>query len=302
MEKKAKKEAPLWPLLAAAILLIAGGLGVFLYPTIMNYMAEHRQTAVIQSYSQKTATVNVKALEQEWLNARNYNDTLSGKPSVLPFSSTKNYVRSEHYMSVLNPAGDGMMGYLSIPKINVRMPIYHGCDEQILQKGIGHVEQTHLPIGGEGTHAVLSGHRGLATAEMFTRLDELEPGDQFYLYILDATLAYEVDEINVVEPQDLELINAVPGEDLTTLVTCTPYGINTHRLLVRGHRIEYVEPENADKRPEVHLVVHGITEQIRRWLILVGTAVAVFAAGILLSGGKRRKKNGNNGTKENDQA
>lgn len=298
MENKKQKEAPLWPLLLAAVLLIFGGLGVFLYPTFTNYLAERSQSVAIEEYNQKTETVDPSFMENEWNKAIEYNNTISGKPSILPFESASSYKKSDSYMDALNITGDGMMGYISIPKIKVYMPLYHGCDEAVLQKAIGHVEHTHLPIGGEGTHTVVSGHRGLATAEMFTNLDELEIGDTFVFYILDKAFAYEVDAINVVEPQDLHLLNAEPGEDLATLVTCTPYGINSHRLLVRGHRVEYIEPGAMDTKPEVHLVVHGITEQIRRWIILVGIAIVIFAAGILLSGGKRRKENKRSGKKE----
>lgn len=287
--KNEKKEAPLWPLLLAAVFLIVGGAMIFLYPTIANYIAEKKQAAAIQVYNQYKDTIEYDSMQDEWDRARKYNDSISGKPSLLPFAlDNAAYIIPDAYTEVLNLTGDGMMGYLDIPKIDIHMPIYHSCDEQVLQNAVGHVEQTHLPIGGRGNHAVLSGHRGLRTAELFTRLDELEIGDKFSLHILDATMTYEVDEINVVLPDDLKKIDPVSDEDLVTLVTCTPYGVNTHRLLVRGHRIENVQ-EETQSSDNIHLVVHGINENMRKIGIAFGI-VLVLVIGYILFGGKRKKE------------
>ncbi len=147
----------------------------------------------------------------------------------------------DNYEEVLNISGDGVMGYVEIPKINVYLPIYHGTGEDVLEKGAGHLEMTALPIGGENRHPVISAHRGLPSAELFTRLDEMETGDQFYIHVLDRTLAYEVDQIEVIEPEELSLLQPEEDKDLVTLLTCTPYAVNTHRLLVRGIRIPYTE-------------------------------------------------------------
>lgn len=255
---------------------------VFFYPTLANYMAERDQATVIENYVHASEEIDREAMAAQWELARTYNGGLSGNPVQYPFLPGTGYVLPQNYLEVLNVAGDGVMGYIQIPKIHVNLPIYHGCDDEVLQKGAGHIEQTHLPIGGESTHSILSGHRGLPHAEMFTRLDELEEGDLFYISVLDAVLAYEVDQISVVLPEDLEKISVVDGEDLVTLVTCTPYGVNTHRLLVRGHRTEYV-PEAAPQQSDtgIHLVYHGMDSQMRRIGGILGCVLLVLLVLIL---------------------
>lgn len=256
---------------------------VFFYPTLANYMAERNQAVVIEKHEHISEEIDRDAMAEQWKLAKTYNDSLSGNPVQYPFLPGTGYVLPQNYLEVLNVAGDGVMGSIRIPKIHVNLPIYHGCGDDVLQKGAGHIEQTHLPIGGESTHCILSGHRGLPHAEMFTRLDELEAGDQFYISVLDAVLAYEVDQINVVLPEDLEKIAAVDGEDLVTLVTCTPYGVNTHRLLVRGHRVEYV-PETAKQQADtaIHMVYHGLDAKMQRVGVALGCLLLVLLVLILL--------------------
>ena len=165
---------------------------------------------------------------------------MSNKKLTQAFSKTEEEQNKE-YLKLLNPKEDGVMGYIKIPKIDVEIPIYHGTSNKVLQKGVGHFENSSLPVGGESTHSILSAHRGLPSSRLFTDLDQLEEGDMFYIYVLDKVLAYRVDQIKVVEPSNIENLKIVDNEDYITLVTCTPYAINTHRLLVRGTRVEYNE-------------------------------------------------------------
>ena len=185
------------------------------------------------------------------------------------------------------------MGYIEIPKINVRLPIYHGTSEEVLQEGVGHIESTALPIGGEFTHAILTGHRGLPRAKLFTDLDQLEIGDRFYLYILDEILAYEVDEIHTVLPDELQQLQTVEDRDLVTLITCTPYGVNTHRLLVRGTRIPYSPEEAEEYRQSVGLVsVFGVEARLQYWGAAVGGVLLLIVVVIVRLLHRHRQKEG----------
>ncbi len=170
----------------------------------------------------------------------------------------------EEYMSLLNITGDGVMGFIDVPKIDQRLAVYHGTDVEVLEKGIGHLSGTSLPVGGTGSHCVLSGHRGLPTAKLFSDLDQMEVGDRFYLHVLGEVFAYEVDDIWVVKPEQTSALAIQPGQDLVTLVTCTPYGVNTHRMLLRGHRVDYSPPE--------------VTESIASWLANFSRGTLIFAA------------------------
>ena len=191
----------------------------------------------------------------------------------------------EEYQSLLNMDGTGIMGYIEIPNIKLSLPIYHGTEESVLQIAVGHLDWSALPVGGEGTHCVLSGHRGLPSAKLFTNLDQLREGDTFTLRALDEVLCYEVDQIRVVEPQDTDALLPEPGQDLCTLVTCTPYGVNTHRLLVRGHRIE--NPDSADA-----IRVTSDAMQIEPILVApaVGVPLVLLAVAILLLSDRRRRR------------
>lgn len=267
--------------IAAALTLFLGGAAVFCYPAISNYLNQKNQTRVVQHYEQTVAAQDDALLAEEWAKAEEYNENLAGDPVHDPFVPGSGYALPDNYLDVLNI--DGVMGRITIPKIGVDLPIYHGTDAETLEKGVGHIESTSLPIGGEYRHAVLTGHRGLPSAELFTRLDELEPGDQFYLHVLDATLAYQVDQILTVEPQELENLVAEPGQDYVTLVTCTPYGINTHRMLVRGTRVPYVpEAEQSAQTSTVHLL--GGETTTRYFLIgsLFGIGLLYLIIAVLL--------------------
>ncbi len=266
---------------AAALTLFLGGAAVFCYPAISNYLNQKNQTRVVQHYEQTVTAQDDALLAEEWAKAEEYNENLAGDPVHDPFVPGSGYALPDNYLDVLNI--DGVMGRITIPKIGVDLPIYHGTDAETLEKGVGHIESTSLPIGGEYRHAVLTGHRGLPSAELFTRLDELEPGDQFYLHVLDATLAYQVDQILTVEPQELETLVAEPGQDYVTLVTCTPYGINTHRMLVRGTRVPYVpEAEQSTQAAAAHLLGGETTTRYFLIGILFGIGLLYLFIAVLL--------------------
>ena len=219
-----------------AILIAAFFIGalLLLYPTISDFWNSFHQSRAIASYAEQVADLDENAYDRLWEDARIYNKTLGDRMNRFVMGEEQ----KKAYAALLNIADNGVMGYIEIPKVRCNLPIYHGTDEAVLQVAIGHVPGSSLPVGGESTHCVLSGHRGLLSAKLFTNLDELETGDVFMLRVLDETLTYEVDQIRTVLPNELGDLAIVEGEDYCTLVTCTPYGINSHRLLVRGHRVE----------------------------------------------------------------
>ena len=216
------------------VLILLTGLSLLLYPTVSDYWNSLHQSRAIATYSEAVAEIDDNNYEMLWEEAKEYNERLKEKKNRLYLDDEER----KEYESLIDVSGNGIIGYIEIPKISVALPIYHGTDEGVLQIAIGHIEGSSLPVGGAGTHCVLSGHRGLPSAKLFTNLDELVIGDEFIIRVLDETLTYEVDQIRIVEPGDLSDLEIEEGKDLCTLVTCTPYGINTHRLLVRGHRVE----------------------------------------------------------------
>ena len=227
--------------------------------------------------------------EAEWARANAYNEALL--PSILPDSfavAEASDEPDEEYMACLNIAGDEMMGTVEIPKIDIELPIYHTTDEEVLEKAAGHLEGSSLPVGGESTHAVISAHRGLPSASLFTDLDQLEEGDHFLLHILDETLAYEVDKISVVEPEETQDLAVEEGEDLVTLLTCTPYGVNSHRLLVRGHRVPYEAEAIADEQPP--LFGTSIHTNYLLWVVIGLLITGGFIAGLYFYDRKRKQR------------
>lgn len=248
------------------------GLSILLYPLVSNAWNRMREERLFQAYLEKNTAESSVDYETEWEKARNYNEGL--RPIILPDSfvaATTPYTEDEAYAACLNLEGDGLMGYIVIPKIDVKIPIYHSTEEAVLEKGAGHLQGSSLPVGGESTHAVLAAHRGLPSASLFTDLDQLQEGDQFYLYILNDILAYEVDQIKVVMPEETDALNVERGEDHVTLLTCTPYGINTHRLLVRGSRVPY-DPQTAEEQGR-HKATGMNTNYLFWVLIGLGSAV-----------------------------
>lgn len=225
------------------IILIVGfciGLIISLYPLISNIYSRRNQIQVINDYTEDIKEIDTKQIAKELELANAYNRKLN-QTIVLtdPFDPSAIDMADDAYYDILNYTDDGVMAYINIPKIDVNLPIYHGTDSEHMLKGVGHLVGTSFPVGGVDTHAVLSAHSGLSTAELFTNLADLKKDDLFYIHVLDDVLAYEVDKINVVKPDETNDLKIVPGQDYVTLVTCTPYGINSHRLLVRGHRVEY---------------------------------------------------------------
>ncbi len=225
------------------IIIFLIGLSMLLYPSVSNYINEKNASTVIASYEAAVSSASEERIQAMFQKAHEYNTALVGNTSAIIEPNTVN-----GYDGILNPIGTGIMGYVNIPKIEVELPIYHGVDEGVLQIGAGHLQGTSLPVGGASTHCVLSGHRGLPSAKLFTHLDELETGDYFTITILNQLFTYQVDQIKIVLPTESEDLQITKGKDYCTLVTCTPYGINTHRLLVRGVRVE-----NAAEAPSIYV-------------------------------------------------
>ena len=281
------------------ILIFLAGLSLLLYPFIANQWNNHRQKQLIGNYesviSDKEAAGNID-YAAEMKKAEAYNDALL--PSILPDSFAVADASTEtdsSYEDSLNIAGDGMMGIVEIPKIAIKLPIYHGTGDEVLQKAAGHLEGSSLPIGGESTHAVISAHRGLPSAKLFTDIDQMEIGDKFYIHVLDQVLAYQVDQIlPMVDKDDHETLDDAmkieDGKDQVTLFTCTPYGVNSHRLLVRGTRVAYNGEEEATGSV-ADSMLHSIQNYYMLYLIL-GIAVTVLLILIMkvVSGRKQRKK------------
>lgn len=222
------------------VLIFFVGLSLLLYPTISDYWNSFHQSRAIATYAEAVAELDDEDYEKMWQEAEAYNQKLSNQSNRWNLTEEE----EEEYNCILDVGGTGIMGYIEIPEIKVSLPIYHGTDEGVLQIAVGHIPGSSLPVGGIGTHSVVSGHRGLPSAKLFTNLDELDEGDVFMIRVLDETLTYEVDKISIVEPDDLTGLEIDPELDLCTLVTCTPYGVNSHRLLVRGHRIPNLEDDS----------------------------------------------------------
>lgn len=257
------------------------GLGLLLYPTLSNYVNKLHQSKAIVSYVESVEKLNEEEYERILSEANEYNTTLANSYQ----SYTLSEVNEEKYEKLLDVDENGIMGYIQIPSINLSLPIYHGTDDYVLQSGIGHLDWTSLPIGGEGTHCVLSGHRGLPSAKLFTNLDKLVIGDTFMIRVLNEVLTYEVDQILIVDPNDTDELKIVPGKDYCTLVTCTPYGINTHRLLVRGHRIT-----NAEKAQNTFITADAVQVEPIIVAPMLAIPALILIINILLLSKKRRRK------------
>jgi len=268
------------------IFMILAGVGLFAYPMASNYLFAKNASDIARNFDKAVDEADPVDLEQAWREAVAYNESLEGNPVKDPFLKDSGMVMAENYAQVLDLTGNGVMGYITIPKIGVMISVYHGTAEEVLQQGAGHLEGSSLPIGGADSHSVLTGHTGLAHAKMFTDLRKLGEDDLFFLHILDQTLAYKVDQIKVVLPEDTGDLRRVSGMDYCTLVTCTPYGVNTHRLLVRGVRTEYVpEAENkliAESRPSA--------QWFTEWNMLIGLAIGAIAATIVIIAAVLRRK------------
>lgn len=269
------------------VIIFITGLGIASYPFISNMVAQRHASQVVKDYE-----TNVEEMDEEEIDAmkeaaKKYNEQLSNVVSV--DDENENNEQGESYADLLN-IGESL-GYITIPKINVNLPIYNGTSQDVLSKGVGHMEQSSYPLGGESTHCVLTGHRGLPSAVLFTDLDKLEIGDEFYLHVLDEILAYKVDQIKVVEPNESGDLEIIDGKDYCTLVTCTPYAINSHRLLVRGERTEYKGEQ--DKQTKNQMQTGALTKRIVDvwpWLLGAFLVAVLIESGIFFSILKHKKQ------------
>ena len=274
-------------IIVAALLIFALALGITLYPLISNYVNQKYASTIYTKYEEMIQNVDETELQEARSLAQSYNQALA---PVSSYDKEGISEASHNYDSLLNLGGNGIMGYIEIPCIQVNLPIYHGTDTETLERGVGHLLGSSLPVGGKNTHTILSGHSGMASQKMFTDLEQLVPGDVFYLNVLGETMAYQVTEINTVLPYETDLLGIVPGEDLCTLVTCTPYGINTHRLLVRGSRIPYEEA--AVMEEETASVEPAASTWEAKYLqgLLVGGGAAGIAGLLMLAATRIWKK------------
>ena len=274
------------------ILIFLSGLSLLLYPYISNEWNTYRQSKLMTTYEEAVESINEENpidYTSEFDRANAYNEALV--PYILPDSfaiAAASEEPDEEYMACLNLTGDGMMGYVQIPKIDIKIPIYHTVSTEVLEKAAGHLEGSSLPVGGADTHTVISAHRGLPSAALFTDLDKLKEGDHFLISVLDQVLCYEVDQITVVEPSETDPLKVEEGKDLATLLTCTPYGVNSHRLLVRGHRVEYVEEEVM--KEDVPLLETSLHTNYLLWVVVGLAITAVFIIVLSVADKKRRKK------------
>ena len=281
----------LYIVLSCLLLMLA--VGMIAYPLVSNYTAEKYASQIRTEYYAAVAELDDGRLDAERQKAQEYNALLAGGVAQT-FSDAQLESASADYSSLLNVNGDGIMAYIDIPLLDIRLPVYHGTEAETLEDGIGHVVGSSLPVGGESTHAVISGHSGMASQKMFSDLDKLQKGDAFYLHTLNKTLAYEVDQIKTVLPTDTSPLAIEDGKDYVTLITCTPFGVNTHRLLVRGVRVPYEEVTNADYEQiteQAEPVKSTWMEEYKRGLATGGIILA-WAGGIYFGVRKMRKRRG----------
>lgn len=271
MKKKAKT--------LAILLVFLIGLLIMLYPFISNFRNQMGTENLIGVYNGDVNKTSQRKLTKAYRKARTYNRNHTVN-TIVDIFNQDSPVRDE-YMSLLNLSGNGMMGYIEIPEIHQRLVIYHGTGDEVLQKGCGHIAGTSLPVGGKSTHSVLAAHRGLPSAKLFTDIDRLKEGDEFYVFVLNHTLAYKVDQIKTVKPDNLDDLQIVKGKDYVTLFTCTPYAVNTHRLLVRGHRVPYVPKDNATRT---------VMDSFEKYWIIIFVIGIIALAVVLWIKQKERKK------------
>lgn len=289
------KASKKWITIAVAVLAFLIALGITLYPMISTWYNNRHQSQIHTQYQEKVEQVDDTHLKEARELATAYNQTiLPGTQDEDSFSKEALLSASEDYAELLNIAGDGIMGYVEIPTIGVTLPIYHGTNNSTLERGVGHLLGSSLPVGGESTHSVLTAHSGMASQKLFSDLDRLKIGDVFYLDVLGEKLAYQVDQIKTVLPYDTTFLQTEMERDLCTLVTCTPFGVNTHRLLVRGTRIEYEEAEViVEEKLENEEPVISTWEQQYLQGILIGIgAVVILGLGILVFWFVRRRRHG----------
>ena len=267
------------------VIVFVAGLSLLLYPTVSDYWNSLHASQAVSNYAEEVKNLNAEEYDEMLKAAEEYNNSLLNRNTSYALSDEQR----EIYESTLNLNGTGIMGYIEISAINVSLPIYHGTEDSVLQVAVGHVDWSSLPVGGESTHCVLSGHRGLPSAKLFTNLDKLVEGDTFVIRVLDEVYTYKVDQILIVEPEDVSALTIEDGKDLCTLVTCTPYGINSHRLLVRGYRVE-----NADEAIAVRVTSDAIQiEPIIVASLMAAPVLLILLIIVLCSGNKKKPVGGN---------
>lgn len=275
-------------LLITALTILAGT-ALAAYPFLSNYLYEHQQEEIILEYDRESKAVPDEAAKKEWERAEEYNASLQNADVILkdPFDpEALSQKKFNPYLEILNNGPNNTMGYLEVPALDLRLGIYHGTDARALEAGVGHLEGSSFPIGGESSHAVLSAHTGLPGKKLFTDLELLENGDVFYIHVLGEILAYEVDQIKVVEPTNTKDLTIHKGKDYVTLLTCTPYGVNSHRLLVRGHRIPYVESEKEAAKQEKK----AESQWMRQYFFGIVTGMGLLVLMLFIYGIYRRRR------------
>ena len=278
------------PTIIVAVIFLCG-LSLFLYPTVSNLYNQHLNKKLIGEYQDNFLSTTPEEFSEAMQAAKVFNENCGNAEKLKELGLT--------YESVLNAAGNGVMGYIEIPKISVSLIIYHTIEEDVLQKGIGHVPQTHLPVGGTSTHCVLAGHTGLPSAKLLTNIDHLKVGDRFYIHVLNEVLEYKIDDISVVEPHEVSRLNVISGKDCVTLVTCTPYGVNSHRLLVRGVRVD-----SADLSAKDDSITNELLNIDMKYLItfsLIGLCIIFVAVKKLSDIRKRKSATVNEGGEKSDE-
>ena len=257
------------------------GLSLLLYPSFSDYWNSFTQSKAITSYAEQVANLDSEEYDHIWSDAYEYNVSISDRRNIFLLSDEQR----KEYNSLLNLGGDGIMGYIDIPSIDVLLPIYHGTTEAVLSVAVGHLDWSSLPVGGTSTHCVVSGHRGLPSAKLFTDIDKLAVGDYFMMNVLDEVLTYEVDQIRIVLPEETDDLLIEEGKDLCTLVTCTPYGINSHRLLVRGHRVDNIENAQTVRVTADAVIV----ERLVVVPFVLAPILVIMLVWLLFSTGKRKR-------------
>ena len=278
------------PTIIVAVIFLCG-LSLFLYPTVSNLYNQYLNRKLIGDYVDAFENTSSEQLNEALTNAIAYNQNFNSKDKLEELGLT--------YENVLNAADNGVMGYIEIPKISVSLIIYHTIDENVLQKGIGHVPETHLPVGGKNTHCVLAGHTGLPSAKLLTNIDHLKVGDRFYIHVLNEVLEYKIDDVSVVEPDEVSRLNVISGKDCVTLVTCTPYGVNSHRLLVRGVRVD-----GSDLSAKEDGIVNELLNIDMKYLItfsLIGLFIIFIAVKKLRDIRKKKTATTNEGGEKTDE-
>ena len=300
MSEKPKK-GRLTSLLLGLVFLI--GAGIFAHPTVSEQWNRLHQSRAIASYEEAVEELSEEEYERAWQEAKAYNAAIEeNRFQHDAFSQEEENLQGTPYWSVLNLGDNGIMGYISIPEIDQRLPIYHGTSDPVLQVGTGHIYGTCLPIGGAGNHSVIAGHRGLPSARIFTDVDQLEPGDKFYIHVLDKVLAYEIDQIaDMIDKDDTEKLTALmqktEGEDYVTLFTCTPYGVNSHRLLVRGHQVEYHGEDDGDGDGGM---LKSLQDYFMLYALLAAAVLILLAVTAGLLRNRKRKMTGESRRKEDE--